>query len=163
MAEALLCLGGNVGAVRETLARAIEAFCDGIAVRLTARSADYRTPAWGITDQADFINLCIAVETSLTPRALLERALAVETRFGRDRSAETTWGPRTIDIDLLTYDDRSIDDPRLTLPHPRLLERAFVLVPLSEIRPDLRVGGARIADALAGLDASGIERLPEPR
>lgn len=161
MPEALACLGGNVGDVRATLARAVEVFCDGDAVRLTARSADYRTPAWGITNQADFINLCIAVKTALTPRALLERALEVEAMFGRDRSAETPWGPRKIDIDLLAYDDQVIDEPWLTLPHPRLLERAFVLVPLAEIRPALVVGGVRIADALAGLDVGGIERLPE--
>lgn len=160
MVEALIGFGGNTGNVRETLRHAIADFCDGQAVRLLVRSADYRTPAWGLRNQPDFINLSIAAETTLTPRELLERALDIERKFGRDRSTEQVWGPRTLDIDLLTYGDRIIDDPWLQLPHPRILERAFVLVPLMEIRPQLVVRGVAIADALAQLDTSGIERLP---
>src|SRR5882757_7766242 len=105
MTEALLSLGGNVGDVRATLGRAIAAFCDGEEVRLLARSADYRTPPWGVEDQPPFVNLCIAVETGLTPHALLERAQAVELALGRDRAKEQRWGPRPVDIDLLAYDD----------------------------------------------------------
>ncbi len=159
MPEALVALGGNLGDVRRTLDAAIETFCrDG--VRLTARSADYRTPPWGIADQPDFVNCCIAVETALSPHDLLARALAVERQFGRDRSREARWGPRPLDIDLLTYGETSLVHPDLVLPHPRLLERAFVLVPLAEIRPDLVVSGVPIRDALAKLDRSGIEALP---
>jgi 2-amino-4-hydroxy-6-hydroxymethyldihydropteridine diphosphokinase len=159
MAEVLVGFGGNVGNVRKTLDDAVRAFCDGREVRLLARSSDYRTPPWGITDQPAFINLCIAAATDLSPRALLERALAIEEAAGRNRAAERMWGPRPLDLDLLAYDDRVVSEPALTLPHPRLFERAFVLVPLLEIRPGLTIGGRRIADALQRLDASGIERL----
>jgi 2-amino-4-hydroxy-6-hydroxymethyldihydropteridine diphosphokinase len=163
LTEALIALGGNVGDARATLDRAIAAFCDGDQVRLLARSSDYRTPPWGVTDQPPFINLCIAVATSLAPRDLLARALHVERAFGRDRAKEKRWGPRPLDIDLITYDDMTLDDPDLTLPHPRLFERAFVLVPLAEIAPDRRIAGVRLADAAARVDAAGIERLPEDR
>ena len=160
MAEVFAGFGGNLGDVRKTLDRAVHAFCDGREVRLLARSSDYRTPPWGIPDQPAFVNLCIAIETGLQPRALLDRALDTEQKFGRDRTKEQRWGPRPVDIDLLAYDDLELGEPGLTLPHPRLLERAFVLVPLVEIRPDLVIGGTRIADALGRLDVRGIERLP---
>jgi 2-amino-4-hydroxy-6-hydroxymethyldihydropteridine diphosphokinase len=160
MAEALIGLGGNIGDVRTTLDRAVAAFCDGAAVRPLAQSSDYATPPWGVEDQPAFVNRCLAVATALTPRALLDRALAVERTLGRDRNRERRWGPRPIDIDLLAYDDIVLDEPGLTLPHPRLLERAFVLAPLAEIVPDRIVAGLRVRDALARLDQRGIERLP---
>jgi 2-amino-4-hydroxy-6-hydroxymethyldihydropteridine diphosphokinase len=160
MAEAYVGFGGNIGEVRTTLDRAVAAFCDGQEVRLLARSSDYRTPPWGIADQPPFVNLCIAVATNLPPRALLERALAIEQAAGRDRASEQTWGPRPLDIDVLAYDNVAMNEPSLTLPHPRLFERAFVLVPLMEIRPALAIGGRRIADALHEVDTGGIERLP---
>jgi 2-amino-4-hydroxy-6-hydroxymethyldihydropteridine diphosphokinase len=160
MADALIALGGNVGDARTTLDKAVATFCDGGTVRLLARSSDYRTPPWGVEDQPPFINLCIAVATSLAPRDLLARALAVERAFGRDRANERRWGPRPLDIDLLAYDDLTLDGPELVLPHPRLLERAFVLVPLAEIAPERRIAGIRVADALARVDPAGIERLP---
>src|SRR5689334_7863512 len=100
MAEALVGLGGNTGDVQTTLDRAVAAFCDGTDVKLVARSSDYATPPWGVVDQPPFVNRCIAVETLLTPRALLERALIVERSLGRERTREQRWGPRAIDIDL---------------------------------------------------------------
>jgi 2-amino-4-hydroxy-6-hydroxymethyldihydropteridine diphosphokinase len=160
MAEALLGFGGNVGDVRTTLDKAVALFADGKDVTLRARSSDYATPPWGVTDQPPFVNLAIAIETALSPRALLERALGVERALGRDRARETRWGPRTIDIDLIAYDDLVLDEPDLTLPHPRLFERAFVLVPLNEIVPERIIAGRKIKDAMAGIDAAGIERLP---
>jgi 2-amino-4-hydroxy-6-hydroxymethyldihydropteridine diphosphokinase len=160
VAEALLALGGNVGDVRDTLDCAIVALCDGVDVRLTARSCDYRTPPWGVEDQPPFVNLAIAVETRLTPHALLTRAQAVERAFGRARGNEQRWGPRPIDIDLIAYDDLALESPDLTLPHPRWFERAFVLVPLAEIAPERRIGGIKVGDALARLDRAGIEKLP---
>jgi 2-amino-4-hydroxy-6-hydroxymethyldihydropteridine diphosphokinase len=159
MAEALLGLGGNVGDVRATLSEAIALFAEGDSVKLVARSSDYRTPPWGVTDQPPFINLAIAVETRLSPRDLLTRALNVERALDRDRTRERRWGPRTIDIDLLAYDDIALDEPALTLPHPRLFERAFVLVPLAEIVPDRVIAGRHVRDALAAIDAGGIEKL----
>jgi 2-amino-4-hydroxy-6-hydroxymethyldihydropteridine diphosphokinase len=160
MVEALLSLGGNVGDVRATLDRAVAMLCDGGDVRLVARSSDYRTPPWGVADQPPFVNLCIAVDTGLTPQALLARAQAIERALGRDRSGERRWGPRAVDIDLLAYDDLALNEPELTLPHPRLFERAFVLVPLAEIAPERMIAGIRVRDALARLDTAGIETQP---
>jgi 2-amino-4-hydroxy-6-hydroxymethyldihydropteridine diphosphokinase len=159
MPRAFVAFGGNVGDARATIERAIAAFCDGTHVTLRARSSDYRTPPWGVTDQPPFVNACIAVDTKLTPRGLLDRAQEVERAFGRERNRETRWGPRTLDIDILAYDDVVMDEPMLTLPHPRLFERAFVLVPLAEIAPDLVLQGTRIGDALAAADRAGIEKL----
>jgi 2-amino-4-hydroxy-6-hydroxymethyldihydropteridine diphosphokinase len=159
MPEALIALGGNVGDVRDTLDRAMGALCDGTSVRLIARSSDYRTPPWGVTDQPPFINRAIIVDTALAPLDLLVRAQAVERQFGRNRNQEQRWGPRTLDIDLINYGDITLRTPALTLPHPHALERAFVLVPLAEMAPERRIAGVPIADALARLDQSGIEKL----
>jgi 2-amino-4-hydroxy-6-hydroxymethyldihydropteridine diphosphokinase len=159
MAEALLGLGGNVGEVRATLDKAVALLAGGKDIILRARSSDYETPPWGVTDQPPFINLAIRVETTLAPRALLERALEVERALGRDRARETRWGPRTIDIDLIAYDDLVCDEPGLILPHPRLFERAFVLVPLAEIVPDRVIAGRRVKEAAGEVDKGGVERL----
>ena len=159
MAEALVALGGNLGNVRDTIDRAVAVFCEGQRVRLLARSSDYRTNPWGVEDQPPFVNACIAVETRLSPRALLAHAQAVERALGRERSKERRWGPRQIDIDLLAYDDVALEDPDLTLPHPQLFTRAFVLVPLTEIAPERLIAGRRVRDALAQLDTSGVEKL----
>ena len=161
MPEALVALGGNVGDARKTIRKAIEIFCDGEEVWLRKRSSDYKTPPWGVTDQPSFINAAIAVATGLAPRALLERAHAVERIFGRNRDKEERWGPRTLDIDLIAYNDLTLNEPDLVLPHPRLFERAFVLVPLAQIVPDRLIAGQRIADAAQSVDKAGIERLPD--
>ncbi len=159
MAEALIALGGNVGDVRATFERAIALLCEDGTVRTVARSSDYRTPPWGVTDQPAFINAVIAVSTSLSPHALLARVQACERAFGRDRARERRWGPRPIDLDLLAYDDVALHDADLILPHPHLFERAFVLVPLAEIAADRVIAGTRVADALNRVDARGIEKL----
>jgi 2-amino-4-hydroxy-6-hydroxymethyldihydropteridine diphosphokinase len=160
MTEALLALGGNVGDSRAILDRAVALLCDGKDVTLKARSSDYRTPPWGFTYQPPFVNLCIAVATMLDPRDLLARTQDVELQLGRDRAHEKRNGPRTADIDILAYDDLQLDTPNLTLPHPRVFERAFVLVPLMEIVGDRFIAGRSIGTALAGLDTKGIEKLP---
>ena len=160
VAEAFIALGGNIADVRSTFQRAIMMLCDGVQVRLAARSSDYRTPPWGITIQPAFVNAVIAVATTLSPQVLLARAQDCERALGRNRAQETRWGPRTIDLDLLTYDGLVLDEPGLTLPQPHLFERAFVLVPLVEIAPDLVIGGVGVRAALAQLDASAIEKLP---
>ena len=159
-AEALLALGGNLGNVRATFERAIAMLCANGAVRLVARSSDYRTPPWGVTDQPAFINAAVVVATSLDPHALLMRVQSVERALGRDRTEERRWGPRPIDIDILAYDDVVLHEPDLTLPHPHLFERAFVLLPLAEIAADHVIAGRRIGDGLAGADVSGIKKLP---
>jgi 2-amino-4-hydroxy-6-hydroxymethyldihydropteridine diphosphokinase len=158
--EALLALGGNVGDSRAILNRAISLLCDGKDIHLTARSADYVTPPWGFQYQAPFTNLCIAVETTLSSRDLLARAQAVELKLGRDRAHEKRWGPRTADIDIIAYGDLVLDELGLTLPHPRLFERAFVLCPLAEIAPERVISGKKVRDALAAVDTTGIKRLP---
>jgi 2-amino-4-hydroxy-6-hydroxymethyldihydropteridine diphosphokinase len=161
MAEALIGLGGNLGDVRVTLARAVDTLCDGVEVKLLARSGDYRTPPWGVEDQPPFVNACIAIATQLSPRALLARAMTIEQALGRDRATGMRWGPRTLDIDLLAYDNVTMDEPGLTLPHPRMFERAFVLAPLAEIRPHAVVAGHKVSAALAALDRTGVERLAD--
>jgi 2-amino-4-hydroxy-6-hydroxymethyldihydropteridine diphosphokinase len=161
MANALIALGGNVGDVRATFRNAISHICGMAQAALVARSSDYATPPWGNEDQGRFINACIDIKTSLDPHALLYTLQRIETKFGRDRSTETRWGPRTLDLDLIAYDDVTLQTAELTLPHPRLFERAFVLVPLAEIAPDRQIGGRSVKAALADLSAEGIERLPD--
>jgi 2-amino-4-hydroxy-6-hydroxymethyldihydropteridine diphosphokinase len=161
MADALIALGGNVGDVRATFNKAIAHICGMAQAALVARSSDYATPPWGETRQDRFINACIEIETSLDPHALLFTLHRIEQKFGRDRIDETRWGPRTLDLDLLAYDDVTLERPELTLPHPRLFERAFVLVPLAEIVPERVIAGRKVRDALARLSTGGIERLPD--
>ncbi|HEY7844971.1 MAG TPA: 2-amino-4-hydroxy-6-hydroxymethyldihydropteridine diphosphokinase [Bradyrhizobium sp.] len=161
MASVLIALGGNVGDVRATFGKAIASICGMAQAALVARSSDYATPPWGEEDQARFINACIEIDTSLDPHALLFVLHKVEQKFGRERAKERRWGPRTIDLDLIAYDNVSIDKPELTLPHPRLFERAFVLVPLAEIASDRVIRGRRVDDALKDLSTEGIERLPD--
>ena len=162
MASALIALGGNVGDVRATFQKAIANICGMTQGVLLARSSDYITPPWGEVQQERFINACIEIDTSLDPHALLFVLQKIETKFGRDRTKEKRWGPRTLDLDLIAYDDVSMQKPELTLPHPRLFERAFVLVPLAEISPGRVIAGRSLASALAELSTDGIERLPDP-
>ena len=162
MASVLIALGGNVGDVRATFKSAISHICGATQAMLVARSSDYRTPPWGEEDQPLFINACIEIETSLDPMALLFTLHRIEKKFGRDRANEKRWGPRTLDLDILAYDNGTIHTPELTLPHPRLFERAFVLVPLAEIAPDRDIGGRTPRQALADVPAQGIERLSDP-
>lgn len=159
MADVLIALGGNVGDVRTTFKKAIANICGMAQAVLLARSSDYLTPPWGEENQARFVNACIEIETSLDPHALLFTLHKIEKQFGRDRARESRWGPRPLDLDILAYDDVSLQKPELTLPHPRLFERAFVLVPLVEIVPDRLIGGRSVTAALAQLSAEGIERL----
>ena len=161
MADGLIALGGNVGNVRATFAQAIPLICERSGGRLLARSSDYRTPPWGDEAQPAFINACIRIETALEPLDLLAALQAVERRFGRDRSRERRWGPRRLDLDLLAYDDRVIATPDLTLPHPHLFARAFVLVPLAEIAPDRLIAARTATEALKAVSTDGIERLPD--
>src|ERR1700742_1389555 len=144
MATTIIALGGNVGDVRATFKRAIAHVCGMAQAALLARSSDYSTPPWGEEQQARFINACIEIETSLDPHALLFTLHKIEQKFGRDRAKETRWGPRTLDLDLIAYDDVKLDKPELTLPHPRLFERAFVLVPLAEIASERVIAGRRV-------------------
>ena len=162
MASALIALGGNVGDVRTTFENAIPEICRRAGATLVARSSDYSTPPWGEELQPPFVNACIEIATATAPHALLAVLHEVERMFGRDRAQETRWGPRTLDLDLIAYDDVIVDTPDLTLPHPRLFERGFVLVPLAEIAPGRRIGGSRVDEALSRVSRDGIRRLPAP-
>ncbi len=160
LASAIIALGGNVGDVRATFRSAIAEICARAPARLLARSSDYATPPWGEEQQPPFVNACIEIETALAPEALLAVLQAVEAKFGRDRLRERRWGPRTLDLDLIAYDDLALQTEALTLPHPRVLERAFVLVPLAEITPRRKIGGRSVEAALADVSSAGIARLP---
>ena len=154
MAEVLLGLGGNLGDPIATIAAALRRLEEG-GVRIARRSRYYRTPPWGVTEQPDFVNLCIAADTDLSPRALLDLAQGIEAALGRERVLR--WGPRIIDIDILAYNDLTMNEPGLELPHPGLTQRAFVLVPLLDIAPDRMIGGRLVRDWAAAVDRSGIE------
>lgn len=156
MPDALIGLGGNLGDVSATFRAALAALEAG-GCRLLAASSIWKTPPWGKTDQPAFLNACIRVETALAPRALLALCLTTETALGRVRSEK--WGPRTLDLDVLDVDGRTVDEPGLVLPHPFLAERAFVLLPLAEIVPEQTIAGCRVADMAAAVDASGLERM----
>jgi 2-amino-4-hydroxy-6-hydroxymethyldihydropteridine diphosphokinase len=154
--RAAIGLGGNLGDAAATLREAFQALDRLPGTRLLRASPLYRTPAWGNTDQPDFVNAAAVVDTTLPARALLDALLDVERRFGRRREADAHWGPRTLDLDLLLYGDSAIDEPGLRVPHPHLHERAFALLPLARISPDMDVPGrGRVSALLAGVDASG--------
>lgn len=161
MGNVLIALGGNVGDVRATFKKAIAHICGMAQAVVIARSSDYATPPWGDEDQAPFINACIEIDTALDPHALLFVMKKIEQKFGRTRDKDRRWGPRTLDLDMIAYDDVILDKPDLTLPHPRLFERAFVLVPLAEIAPDRMIAGIRVHYGLASVSTQGIERLPD--
>lgn len=156
MAEAFLSLGSNLGDKSGNIAAALRAL-EGPGLHVVARSRDYRTAPWGPIEQDWFVNACARIETVLAPEDVLARALEVERLMGRVR--DIRWGPRLIDIDLLCMAGVTRDTATLTLPHPRMLERAFVLVPLAEIAPELVIAGRRIGEAAAALDTSDVVLL----
>ncbi len=155
---AYLCLGSNLGDRAGTMAKAVGLIAR-IGLKIVGRSSLYETPPWGPVPQGPYLNMVVAVETELSARELLHMVLGVEHAFGRDRTKEVRFGPRTIDIDILVYGDDVVAEPDLEIPHPRMMERAFALVPLAELAPGLSVGGVKVADALARLDRSGILRV----
>ncbi|MGH8232848.1 MAG: 2-amino-4-hydroxy-6-hydroxymethyldihydropteridine diphosphokinase [Rhodanobacteraceae bacterium] len=158
MPEAYVALGSNLDDPTVQVERGFEALARLPHTTLQARSRLYRTPPWGVVDQPDFINAVASLETALAPRDLLEALLAIETRAGRVRGAR--YGPRTLDLDLLLYGDSPVRESGMEIPHPRLHERSFVLLPLADLAPDLEVPGhGRVADLLARVDASGCTPL----
>jgi 2-amino-4-hydroxy-6-hydroxymethyldihydropteridine diphosphokinase len=144
--DALIGLGSNMGDKRTNVARAIDLLCRDGDIRLVRRSRDYRSAPWGVAGQDWFVNAVAAVATALSAPQLLARCLEVEDTMGRVRRQK--WGPRLIDVDVLTYRGESIDRPELKVPHPYIEARSFVVVPLAEIAPGETIRGRR-ADALA--------------
>lgn len=141
-------LGGNLGDVPSTLKQAIARISALPGVACVAHSGFYRTPPWGGIAQPDYINAVLELDTVLEPQELLEQLLDIERRHGRDRSGELHWGPRTLDCDILLYGDRVLAGGSLTIPHPRMTQRAFVLVPLAELDGNLTVPGQGTVRAL---------------
>jgi 2-amino-4-hydroxy-6-hydroxymethyldihydropteridine diphosphokinase len=139
------------------MASALRALDAEDGIKIAKVSSLYRTPPWGMTDQPDFLNAVAAIETTLSPRELLHACLDAERALKRVRAER--WGPRAIDLDILLFGDSQIDEEGLLVPHPRIAERAFVLVPLLELSPDLKIGDLSLAEALGRLDRSGIARL----
>lgn len=152
MARAGIGLGSNVGDPVANVCAGIDALGEVGTVRKSSRL--YRTKPWGRAEQADFCNAAAIVETNLSPRELLAQLKTLEQRLGRTPSER--WGPRAIDFDILFYDDVQLDEPGLQIPHPRLMERAFALVPLAEIDPRF----AAAAEALAPAERASVEANP---
>jgi 2-amino-4-hydroxy-6-hydroxymethyldihydropteridine diphosphokinase len=156
--QAWIGLGGNLGDAAATLHAALQDLDNLPQTRVMRASKLYRTPAWGVAEQPDFINAAALLETRLPPRDLLDALLDIERSFGRERHGSERWGPRVLDLDLLLYDSAVIDEPGLRVPHPHLHERAFALLPLVEITPDVFIPGiGQAAVALRALDSSAIE------
>nr|WP_321459527.1 2-amino-4-hydroxy-6-hydroxymethyldihydropteridine diphosphokinase [uncultured Cohaesibacter sp.] len=155
--EVFISLGGNIGDPAITIEDALATLSSRKGVRVLSRSPYYITPPWGKTDQAEFVNACAKLRTSLSPAALLAVCLSVEKSMGRIRNEH--WGPRIIDIDLLTYGDAVVDEEDLKIPHPYISERAFVLVPLRDLAPDFSLNGVSIDTMLENLDVTGISQL----
>ncbi|MDE1898254.1 MAG: 2-amino-4-hydroxy-6-hydroxymethyldihydropteridine diphosphokinase [Xanthomonadaceae bacterium] len=163
MIPAWVGLGANCGDPGAQIVHACVALARLPQTRLLARSRLWHTPPWGPVPQADFLNAAVALDTLLAPRALLEALLAIEREAGRDRAREQRWGPRRLDLDLLLYGQQRLEAPGLSVPHPRLAERAFVLLPLADIDPALVVPGAGVvAELLARVDRTGCEPWVAP-
>lgn len=153
-----IALGSNIGDSLSTLEATLERLQHTAGIQLTARSRWYRTKAIG-PPQPDFINGCALLQVTLTPQDMLQALLNTEAYFGRVRRER--WGPRTLDLDLLLFDDVVLDIPGLQIPHPHMTERAFVLVPLAEIAPDWiePISGKTIATLAQAVDCSGVTLL----
>jgi 2-amino-4-hydroxy-6-hydroxymethyldihydropteridine diphosphokinase len=166
--EATLGLGGNIGDPVKAFAAALTGLSQAPGVTLKRVSSVYRTAPWGKLDQPEFLNLAVLVEADLPALQLLELCLSLERSQGRERHER--WGPRTLDIDILTYGTAAIEQPGLQVPHPRIAERAFVLAPLAEIVPELLIGGIdvsalrdRLADEDVRRDEAETKRLADMR
>lgn len=157
MAEAGLGLGTNLGDRVGRLSAALQDLTKAEGVRLIAVSSLWETPPWGVEDQPDFLNACVLIKTSLAPLELLALCQAIETAHGRERSVR--WGPRTLDVDVLFYEGVESAEERLILPHPRMVERAFVLAPLAEIAPERVIAGETVAAHLERVGTDGLTRM----
>ena len=161
MTRAAVGLGANLGDAAASVRAAVQALATLPRTQLIAASRLYRSAAWGVTAQPDFVNAVAVIETGLAPRELLDALLAIERRFGRTRVAGERWGPRTLDLDLLLFGEETIDAPGLQVPHPRLHERAFALLPLLEAWPGADIPGiGPVASCAAAMAAGALDPLP---
>lgn len=157
VAQATIALGANIGAPHERVRDAMQRLDVAPFGHVVARSSLYRTVPVGMRDQPDFVNAVVVLRTTMAPLALMQALLDLEARLGRVRAERN--GPRCIDLDLIAYDARQIATPELQLPHPRAIERAFVMVPWAEIAPDAELLGLRVVDVAARLPRHGIARI----
>ena len=158
-ALAYIGLGSNLDDPKDQVLRALAALAALPGSRLAARSSLYRTPPMGPPGQADYVNAVAALETTLAPHALLDALQAIE--HGHARVRDVRWGPRTLDLDLLTYGALQLHDARLTVPHPGIADRAFVLVPLAEVAPALEIPGlGSVAMLCEATTTDGVTKLP---
>lgn len=155
--DCIVALGSNLGDKAANIDRAIALLTERGDVRLLARSRNYATEPWGKTDQDWFVNAAIAVATQLDPRELLVRCKKIERAMGRVETEK--WGPRIIDLDLLVFRDREVNEPDLVLPHPHIGARAFVLAPLMDIASDLVIGGRSVRAMYDAIDATSVKQL----
>ena len=156
--QCAIALGSNLGNSLATLEQSLQILCQTTGIDLVAVSSWYRTKPIG-PPQPDYLNGCAIVTVEQTPEELLVLFQAIELQFGRVRSRETRWGARTLDLDIILYGDLVIETPQLTIPHPGMRERAFVLVPLAEIAPDWQepISQKAIAQLVSELDCSEVE------
>lgn len=157
---AYLSLGANLGNREEMLREAVRRLAAADGVKTLAVSSLYETEPWGKKDQPSFLNIAVSLQTTLSPEELLALTQAVETELGRVRHER--WGPRTIDVDILHIEGVERNSPTLTLPHPYMTERAFVLVPLAEIAPDVVVKGRTVEEWRKLADDGGVIRVAVP-
>lgn len=159
MSRAFIGLGSNLDDPVERVVEGLRRLAASPGIAIERCSSLYRTPPWGMTEQPAFINAVAELRVALVPEALLDALLATERAMGRERRER--WGPRRIDLDLLHVEGEVRDTEALQLPHPRLHERAFVLLPWAEIAAELEIPGrGRIGELLQGVDHAGIQRLP---
>jgi len=160
LAAAYLSLGSNMGDREANVRKALDHLATNPRIRVMKVSSLYETAPIGVTDQNDFFNAVALIETDLDPTDLLDAILDIEKIVGRVRNLR--WGPRVIDIDILLYDDVEINTPELTIPHPEMMNRAFVLIPLAEIAPDLELpGGLKPSEAIGKLGDQRVRKLAE--
>lgn len=158
MPDTYICLGSNLGNRTEHLNTARDAIAARVGA-ITAESSIYDTAPWGPVPQDNYLNQVVRVSTALAPRELLGVLHEVERAAGRDRTNEVRYGPRPLDLDILLYGDSAVNEDGLTIPHPRIAERAFVLVPLAEIAPKLTITGEPIETLLSRIDTTGVGRF----
>lgn len=159
--DVYLGLGGNIGNPQAAIHSVLSMLDRRGDTEVVAVSSLYRTPPWGKVDQPDFLNAAAHIRTDLEPHALLAACLDMERSLKRVR--DERWGPRSIDIDILLYDDRMVNEEGLAIPHPRMTQRAFVLEPLAELAPQRLVEGRSIASWLETVDRAGLERVARPQ
>ena len=157
MPRAFLGLGGNLGDRLGLLAAAVRRIHRPPRCEVLASSSVFESKPVGVTAQPDFLNIVIQIATTELPSELLARCLGIEAELGRVRLER--WGPRTVDIDILLYDDCVLSESDLTIPHPRMGERSFVMTPLSEIAPTVVLGGEEVSARAARLDRTGLRRI----